>query len=107
MSDIADQIELRERDGGVEFGVKVVPGSSRDAVVGVWGNALRVAVSAPPQAGAANQQLIRLLAKTFQARPGDLSITHGKSQPRKRVHIAGLNPRRVRQLLTAALRGNG
>ena len=35
MSDIADQIELRERDGGVEFGVKVVPGSSRDAVVGV------------------------------------------------------------------------
>ena len=40
-------LAIVERDGGIEFGVKVVPGSSRDRVLGVLGDLLKVAVSAP------------------------------------------------------------
>ena len=105
MSDSADNVEMTERGGGVEFSAKVVPGSSRNRIAGVWGTALRVAVTAPPQAGQANQQLIRLLADTFGVKRGDVSITHGRTQPLKRVRIVGLSAERVRQVLGGVLGG--
>ena len=41
--------------GGVRFPLKVVPGSSRDRIVGLLGDALKIAVSKPPADGAANK----------------------------------------------------
>ena len=42
-----EQLELRDVKGGASLPVKVVPGSSRDKVVGVLGSALKIATSAP------------------------------------------------------------
>ena len=42
--------------------LKVVPGSSRDEVVGWLANALKVKVKAPPEKGRANEAVVALLA---------------------------------------------
>ena len=53
--------------GGFEVDVWVVPGSSRDAVIGTHGNALNVRVSAPPDRGRANDAVAALLSEHFGA----------------------------------------
>ena len=58
---------MREVSGGLEVDVWVVPGSSRDAVVGPYGDALKVRVSAPADGGRANDAVAALLSEHFGA----------------------------------------
>ena len=75
-------LDLTERDGGVKLAVKAVPGASRDRIVGPLGNALKVAVSAPPERGAANKAIIALLAERLAIHPSRITILRGQNSPR-------------------------
>ncbi len=92
-------IAIREVPGGVEIPVKVVPGSSRDRVAGLLGDALKIAVSAPPEKGKANQAVIEVLARALGVKRNAVRIVAGHTQPRKAVQIAGLTPETVRSKL--------
>lgn len=80
-------VALTRLGRAVELSVKVVPGASRDRVLGTWNGALRVAVCAPPEGGKANQALLRLLAEVLNVRPGAVAIVSGHGRPLKRVRI--------------------
>ena len=88
-------VRFVERDGGVAFAVKVVPGSSRDRVVGALGEVLKVAVSKPPQGGAANAAVVRLLAGALGVAPARVQITRGHGNPRKEIFVAGMTAAEV------------
>ena len=75
--------------------MKVVPGSSRDRIVGALGDALKIAVSKPPQAGAANQAVIALLAQVLGVPEPSLQIRRGHANPRKEIFVAGLSARQT------------
>ena len=107
MSPSAADVQITEPDGGVEFSVKVVPGSSRDRITGVWNTALRLTVSAPPEGGKANKQVVRLVADAFDVKRSDVAIVRGHTQPLKRVRIQGVTPEQARQTLTAVLDAAG
>ena len=77
----------------------VGPGASRAGVVGVHAGALRVRVTAPPAGGAANREVLRLLASLLHVRAGDLALETGASGRRKAVHIRGLGVDEVRARL--------
>lgn len=77
------------RNGQVVFKVQVVPRSSRSEVVGEHNGALRVRIAAPPVDGAANEELIRILAKTFDVSRGALKILSGHSGTLKQIGIEG------------------
>src|SRR5688572_2119214 len=77
--------------GGVRMNLKVVPGASRDRVVGVLGKALKVAVSKPPADGAANKAVIQLLATHLGLPVTSITITRGHANPRKEVLVVGLS----------------
>ncbi|MCK4343624.1 MAG: DUF167 domain-containing protein [Phycisphaerae bacterium] len=92
-------IQIEARVGGVEMTVKVVPGAARTKVVGGWGTALKVAVSAPPEGGRANAAVRKLLASVLGVKKADITIVRGLTQPVKRVTASGLTVAQARERL--------
>lgn len=71
----------------ITINVKVVPGSSRDAVVGLLDDSLKVKVVAPPEGGKANKSLAKLLAKWLEIKPDQVIIKSGHQSRKKIVEI--------------------
>jgi uncharacterized protein (TIGR00251 family) len=71
--------------------VKVVPGASRDRVVGRYGDGIKVQVSAPPEGGRANDAVVALLAGALGIKTQQVAIVKGHTQPRKVVEVAGID----------------
>lgn len=85
-------INFSAQNRQLTFNVQVVPKASRSEVVGEHDGALRVRIAAPPVDGAANDELIRMLAKTFKVPRSAIQIVSGHSGRRKQVRIDGLPP---------------
>ncbi len=92
-------IEFVQTSLGVEFTVRVVPRASKSAVAGEYESALRVRIASAPVDGAANDELIRLLAKKFGTPKSSVAIVSGKTSRTKRIRIAGLTVAQVKQAL--------
>lgn len=69
--------------------VLVQPRASRSEIVGPHGDALKVRLAAPPVDGAANEELVRLLAKEYGVPKGAVEIIGGLASRRKTVRIRG------------------
>ena len=81
---------VRELEGGVEIVIHAQPRASRSEVVGLHGDALKVRLAAPPVDGAANADLIRVMAKVLGVPKSSVEVTRGHSGKSKVVRIAGL-----------------
>jgi len=79
--------------------VKVVPGASRNRVVGMLGDALKVQVAAAPEKGKANEAVRAVLAEFFAVKIGQVELISGQTQPRKTFLLNGVNDAAVRQKL--------
>ena len=67
--------------------IKVIPKSSRDRVVGWVGDRLKVAVTAAPERGKANEAVIEVLAAALELPKSRLRIVSGAASPLKVVEI--------------------
>src|SRR6476620_2636829 len=83
--------------------VKVVPGASRDRVVGRYGDGVKVQVSAPPEGGKANKAAIEVNARApgVRAQPG----TEGRRSQRNGARRRARPARRVGQGRASGLAG--
>jgi uncharacterized protein (TIGR00251 family) len=72
------------QDGALTFAVRVVPRASRSEVAGEHDGALRVRVAAPPVDGAANEELIRTLARALRVPARDVRIMSGHEDTKTR-----------------------
>lgn len=75
----------------VTLDVKVVPGASRDQIVGWLGELLKVAVAQPPEGGKANDAVCRLLAARLGIPAADVTVLRGQTRPRKTLCVAGIS----------------
>ena len=98
----AENVKLRAEGGGTAVAVKVVPGASRDQVVGVLGDCLKIATSAAAEKGKANAAVARTLAASLGVDRRDVVLIAGQTNPRKEFLIQGAGPNEVRQRLTDA-----
>jgi uncharacterized protein (TIGR00251 family) len=96
-------LKLTIRDGRVHVVLKVVPGARREKIVGLLGDALKVAVSKPPQGGEANRAVIALLARALGIAESQVQIIRGLTSPRKEVAIQGLDAQSVQTRLLAEI----
>ena len=83
-------IPLHESDAGVSFAVKVHPRAKRNAITGEVGDALKVALTAPPVDGRANQACIEFFAKLLKVPRSSVSIASGQSSQNKVIRVAGV-----------------
>ena len=93
-------INFTEKDGTVSFKVRVVPRASRSEIVGEHDGALRVRIAAPPVDGAANEELVRVLAHAFKISRGAVEISAGQTSKLKQVAVRDITP----DMLSALLR---
>ncbi|HSK40546.1 MAG TPA: DUF167 family protein [Arenibaculum sp.] len=79
---------------GVRVAVRLTPKASRNAVAGLAGTAdgravVKVSVTAVPEAGRANEALIKLLAKLWGVPRSAIGIAAGAADRNKVLHVAG------------------
>jgi uncharacterized protein (TIGR00251 family) len=77
--------------GGVSIAVRVVPRAAASGLAGTRGDALAVRLTAPPVEGAANDELVRLLADVLGVPRRAITIVRGERSRSKTVHVDGLD----------------
>jgi uncharacterized protein (TIGR00251 family) len=79
----------------MDLEVRVIPRAGKSGFAGLRDGALLVKLAAAPVDGAANDELITLLAKTLRVPKRDVTIVSGERSRSKRVRINGLDATRV------------
>lgn len=79
--------------------VKVQPKASRDAVLGEQGGRVRIALTAPPVEGAANEALIRFLAGHLGLKRQQIAIQSGERGRDKTLLLSGASLEAIRDAL--------
>jgi uncharacterized protein len=93
-------IDHSVKDGRLVFKVQVVPRSSRSEVAGEHNGSLRMRVASPPVDGAANKELVRVLAKAFNVSRSAVSIVSGHNSRLKQVSVEGVSSSALSVLLS-------
>jgi uncharacterized protein (TIGR00251 family) len=101
------RLPFRAAADGVTVSVRVTPRAGRNRIEGTaaeanGGVALKVAVTAPPEDGKANDAVIALLARAWRLPKGSVRIIRGAAARHKTLHIAG-DPKRLTDCLAAAI----
>ena len=76
---------------GVVVSVRVIPRAARSGLAGTRGGAVLVRLQSPPVEGAANAELIEVMAKALQVPKRAVSIVAGDHSRQKRVRIVGID----------------
>jgi len=79
--------------------LKVVPGSSRNQIVGWLGDALKIKVTAPPEKGKANEAVVELLSVKLGISTDDIMVVSGHSSPSKVIAIAGMDDEAIKKAI--------
>jgi len=78
-------LSIRENTQGIIFKVFVQPRSSKNMIVGLHADSLKVKIAAPPVDGAANKMCVKFLAKRLSVSSSSLEIITGHNSRTKTV----------------------
>lgn len=82
--------------------LRVAPGARRSHVAGRLGDAWKVRVTAPPERGKANDEVVALLADTLAVPRGEITIVAGRASRDKLVQLSGITVADAERRLAAA-----
>ena len=88
---------------GLRLGVRVSPSAPRTALRGVYGDRLKVVVSAPPEDNRANHELVEALAGWLGLRREQVRVEAGLSSRDKVILVSGLSEVELRSRLAVLL----
>jgi uncharacterized protein (TIGR00251 family) len=91
-------IPIHNVPAGVTFAVKVQPRAKKNAITGELGDALKLALTAPPIDGRANEACIEFLANLLNVPRSSVTIASGETSRRKVIRV-GLSADEVRRRL--------
>ena len=85
------KIPYKKSKNGITIEIKVEPRSSNKGIAGVMeNNVLKVKLTSPPVEGAANEQLIEVLAEELKVKRSQVKVIRGHASKRKVVEISGV-----------------
>jgi uncharacterized protein (TIGR00251 family) len=91
----------------VRLTIKAKPRASQSRITAVDGLQVEARLAAPPVDGAANAELLRLLAEALELRASALRLVVGQTSKHKVVEIAGLSAAEIIERLNRAAAGAG
>ena len=95
-------IDYSKTKDKLSFTVRVVPRASRTEIAGEADGVLRIRLAAPPVNGAANDELVRVLARALRVSRSAVTIASGQTSRLKRVAVSGIAPEALLTLCKAA-----
>ncbi len=100
-------IPVRDTASGATFHVKVHPRARKNAITGEIGEALKLALTAPPIDGRANQACIAFFAEFLNVPRSSVTIAAGETSRNKLIRVSGLSADVVEVRLREALNAIG
>jgi len=82
-------MEVQKTKDWIRFKVKVQPKSSRNEFAGLYHDALKIKLTAPPLEGKANKALIDFLADWFGVKKSQVEIVSGQLSNIKIIKVIG------------------
>ncbi|MFA6185751.1 MAG: DUF167 domain-containing protein [Phycisphaerae bacterium] len=82
-----ENLKISQTPNGIIFGVKVVPAGSKTSIEGIYGDMLKVKLSAAPEKGKANEALIEFLAEKLGVKRKFVKIVSGQTSKVKQVAV--------------------
>ena len=92
-------ISLTDHSEGLILPVRAQPGARKVGVLGEHAGALKIAVTAPPQDGRANQALVVALRELLQLKRSQIELIAGETSRDKKFLVRGVS----REDLTARI----
>ncbi len=93
-------VTLHETAAGISFAVRVQPRAKRNAIIGEVGGALKLAVTAPPIDGRANQACIEFFVNLLDLPRSAVSILSGENNRTKVLRVSGISPETLRSKIS-------
>ena len=90
---------ISQRGNAVRITIHVQPRASRTELVGEHGDAIKLRVAAPPVEGAANEEVVRFVAKQLGVSASAITLVSGATSRRKIIDVAGISPDEAQQKL--------
>ena len=92
-------VALQSSPSGVTFAVKVHPRAKKNGITGEVGDALKVALTAPPVDGKANAACVDLFAKLLKVPRSSVTIAAGETSRNKMIRVSGVTTEQVQERL--------
>lgn len=96
-------IPIKDGDKGATFAVRVQPRAKKNAISGEIGAAVKIALTAPPVEGKANEACISFLAELLAVPRSSITIAAGETSRNKVIRVTGVSAAKVEERLRAAL----
>jgi uncharacterized protein YggU (UPF0235/DUF167 family) len=97
----AAQLAIRDTAAGAVLAVKVVPGASRDRLVGPLGDCLKITTATAAQKGRANASVEAILARALGVGARNVELISGAANARKEFLVRGMTAKVLRKAIEA------
>ncbi len=92
-------MQIKPCDNGIRFSAIIQPRSSKNEVIGVYNDALKIRLTSPPVDGEANKACMRFFAKWLGISPSKVSIVQGLSSKNKTIEVESLTGKQFHEIL--------
>ena len=96
-------IAVSEHSQGCVLPIRAQPGAKKNAILGEHAGALRVAVTAAPERGKANEAIRDVLCDSLGCKASQVAILSGEASREKRFLISGMKVEDLANRLSALL----
>lgn len=99
---------MKECSDGIVFKIFVQPKSSKNMIVGLYGDALKVKIAAPPVDGSANKMCVKYIAKCLMIPKSSVEIISGHASRTKQALVKCISEKereRLKKLIRLLCKG--
>ena len=86
-------------ENGIRLSAIIQARSSKNEVIGIYNNALKIRLTSPPVDGSVHKACIRFFSKLLGVSPSEITIVQGFSSRNKTIEVIGLTEKQFREIL--------